>query len=40
MTQAFGSMRVGIAVVVVLFVLGMALLVRVDEREGIEAAGR
>ena len=40
LTQASGSMRVGIAVVLVLFVLGMTLLVRVDEKEGIEAAGR
>lgn len=40
LTQASGSMRVGIAVVLVLFVLGMALLTRVDEKEGIAAAGR
>jgi len=40
LTQAFDSMRAGIAVVVVLFVLGMALLAWVDEKEGIEAAGR
>ena len=40
LTQASGSMRVGISVVVVLFVLGTILLLRVDEQEGIEAAGR
>ena len=40
LTQAFGSMRAGISVVLVLFALGMILLARVDEKEGIEAAGR
>lgn len=40
LTQVFGSMRVGISVVLVLFVLGMTLLARVDEQEGIAAAGR
>ena len=40
LTQAFDSMRVGISVVLVLFCSGIALLARVDEKEGIEAAGR
>ena len=40
LTEAFDSMRVGISVVLVLFLLGMVLLSRVDEKEGIEAAGR
>jgi UMF1 family MFS transporter len=40
LTQVFDSMRVGISVVLVLFVLGFTLLARVDEQEGIETAGR
>ncbi len=40
LTQATGSMRAGISVVVVLFLLGGLMLIRVDEREGIESAGR
>lgn len=40
LTQVFGSMRVGIAVVLVLFAVGFVLLTWVDEQEGIEAAGR
>ena len=40
LTQTFGSMRAGIAVVLVLFAAGTIMLGRVDEREGIEAAGR
>jgi len=40
LTQAFDSMRAGISVVLVLFALGMAMLARVDEKEGIEVAGR
>ena len=36
----FGSMRYGIAVVVVLFVVGGIFLMRVDEKEGIAASGR
>jgi len=39
-TQMFGSQRVGISVVLVLFVVGLVLLGRVDEKEGIEVAGR
>ena len=37
---AFDSMRAGIAVVIVLFVVGGLLLLRVDEKEGIDASGR
>jgi len=40
LTQAFNSQRAGIAVVLVLFVLGLALLASVDEGEGVAAAGR
>lgn len=40
LTQMFDSMRVGISVVLVLFVLGMILMARVDEGEGIATAGR
>jgi UMF1 family MFS transporter len=40
LTQATGSMRSGISVVAVLFALGMILLLRVDEGEGIRVAGR
>ncbi len=40
LTQTFDSMRVGIAVVLVLFAAGLSLLSWVDEKEGIEAAGR
>ena len=40
LTQATGSMRWGISVVAVLFALGMILLLRVDEGEGIRVAGR
>ncbi len=40
LTQAFGSQRAGIAIVLVLFAVGLLLLSRVDEREGIEVAGR
>ena len=40
LTQAFHSQRAGIAVVLVLFVLGLALLASVDEEEGVAAAGR
>ena len=36
LTQAFDSQRAGVAIVLVLFVLGLVLLARVDEREGIE----
>ncbi len=40
LTQAFDSQRAGISIVLVLFVVGLVLLNRVDEREGIELAGR
>ena len=40
LTQAFDSQRAGISIVLVLFVVGLALLARVDEKEGIELAGR
>lgn len=40
MTLLFDSMRVGIVVVVLLFVVGGILLMRVDEEEGIQASGR
>ena len=40
LTQAFDSQRAGIAIVLVLFVIGLILLARVDEKEGIELAGR
>jgi UMF1 family MFS transporter len=39
-TQMFDSQRVGVSVVLVLFVVGLILLARVDEQEGIEVAGR
>jgi len=37
LTDATGSQRVGVSIVLVLFVLGLALLMTVDEREGIAA---
>jgi UMF1 family MFS transporter len=37
LTQISGSQRVGVSVVLVLFVLGLVLLMRVDEREGCAA---
>ena len=40
MTEAFDSQRAGIATVVLFFVVGLVLLGRVDEAEGVEAAGR
>lgn len=40
MTLLFDSMRIGIVVVVLLFLVGGALLLRVDEKEGIAASGR
>lgn len=40
MTLLFGNMRAGVAVVVVLFIVGGILLLRVDEKEGIAAAQR
>ncbi|MGB5398669.1 MAG: MFS transporter, partial [Thermoanaerobaculia bacterium] len=40
LTQTFNNQRAGIAVVLVLFVLGLALLASVDEKEGVAAAGR
>jgi UMF1 family MFS transporter len=40
LTDLFGTQRAGVAVVLVLFALGLVLLARVDEREGIRAADR
>jgi len=40
LTVLFGSMRFGVAIVVVLFVVGGLLLLRVNEAEGVDAAGR
>ena len=40
LTQAFGSQRAGVVVVLVLFVGGLIILSRVDEAEGVAAAGR
>jgi MFS-type transporter involved in bile tolerance (Atg22 family) len=34
LTQTTGSQRIGISVVLVLFVIGLALLLSVDEHEG------
>lgn len=40
LTQAFDSQRAGISIVLVLFVIGFALLLAVDEEEGIRVANR
>ena len=40
LTEMFGSQRIGISFVLVLFAAGYLLLLRVDEREGIARAGR
>jgi UMF1 family MFS transporter len=40
LTQMFGSQRAGVSIVVVLLAVGFWLLLRVDEAEGIKAAGR
>lgn len=40
LTYMYDSQRVGISIVVLLFVVGGLLLLSVDEKEGIEAAGR
>jgi MFS-type transporter involved in bile tolerance (Atg22 family) len=40
LTQWTGSQRAGVAVVLVMFVIGLALLFWVDEAEGIDAAAR
>jgi UMF1 family MFS transporter len=40
MTRVFGSQRAGIATIVLFFVVGLVLLLRVDEREGMETANR
>jgi UMF1 family MFS transporter len=39
-TQATGSQRLGVSVVLGLFVLGLAIMSTVDEQEGIAVAGR
>ena len=40
MTLLFDSIRAGIAVVVLLFIVGGVLLLRVDEKEGVASSGR
>jgi UMF1 family MFS transporter len=40
LTVAFGSQRFGVAVVIVFFIIGLILLRRVDEEEGIRMSGR
>jgi UMF1 family MFS transporter len=40
LTQWTGSQRAGVAVVLMMFVIGLALLFWVDEAEGIDAAAR
>jgi UMF1 family MFS transporter len=40
LTQAFGTQRAGVAVVIVLFAAGLAVLATVDEAEGRRLAGR
>ncbi|MEM9664818.1 MAG: MFS transporter [Bacteroidota bacterium] len=40
LTEAFDSQRVGVSVVLVFFLVGGLLLLRVNEQEGIELAGR
>jgi len=40
LTQAFGTQRAGVAIVIVLFALGLAVLTTVDESEGKRLAGR
>ena len=40
LTDAFGSQRAGISIVIVLFAIGAVLLTRVDEAEGIRLSGR
>ncbi len=40
LTEMFGSQRIGVTIVLVLFVLGLVALARVDEKEGIRAARR
>ena len=40
LTQMTGSQRAGVSVVVVMFLIGLGLLIFVDEKEGIKSAGR
>ncbi|UCF68616.1 MAG: MFS transporter [Acidobacteriota bacterium] len=40
LTEAFGSQRAGVSIVLVMFVVGLVLLAFVDEREGRDAAQR
>ncbi len=40
LTATFGSQRIGISIVIVLFAIGAVLLTRVDEAEGIRLSGR
>lgn len=40
LTQTFDSQRFGVAVVVIMFLIGFILLQSVDEKEGIKVANR
>ncbi|MDE0005458.1 MAG: MFS transporter, partial [Rhodospirillaceae bacterium] len=40
LTQWTGSQRWGVSVVLVMFAVGLVLLIPLDEREGIDRAGR
>jgi len=40
LTDVFGSQRIGMSIVLVMFIVGGLLLLRVDEREGMENSGR
>ena len=40
LTEAFGTQRAGVAVVLVFFAVGAAILLRVDEAEGVRLSGR
>ena len=40
LTDAFGTQRAGVSIVIVLFVIGALLLTRLDEAEGIRRSGR
>ena len=39
LTQMSGSQRAGVAVVIIMFIVGLGLLTFVDEKEGIKSAG-
>ncbi|MEM1057118.1 MAG: MFS transporter [Bacteroidota bacterium] len=40
LTEAFGTQRAGVSIVIVLFAIGAVILTRVDEAEGIRLSGR